>query len=252
MTYQRPVGVWKSSPARKVVWALHQVVHKVAVEGPERTPQRKFEQQVERHLRSPVLKYNWARWYQRNVDAMQKADEPPHWDVPAEILTAWDAVSEDVRKAWLKAAKMRADAMHLPFDEGDLRAGLDATMHLVSSVPESSQDILRKVMQRSLENGEGQFGFARRIREEWPAIAKQRAQLIAVTEWNRAASTATLTGLKRQGVAYKRWFTAGDSRVCPTCESNAEDGEIPVNESFFSGDDAPPAHPGCRCNISGA
>jgi SPP1 gp7 family putative phage head morphogenesis protein len=108
------------------------------------------------------------------------------------------------------------------------------------------------MMKLSLEEGEGQFGFAKRIRQEWPLVATRKAEQIAVTEWNRAASHATFKGYVRQRETHKVWFTAGDNRVCPICEANSADGEIGIEKSFASGDLYPPAHPDCRCNISSA
>lgn len=69
-----------------------------------------------------------------------------------------------------------------------------------------------------------------------------RAEMIASTETNRAMSTATLNTYLANGVAEKMWLVADP---CPICADNEGAGAIPVDDSFPSGDDAPPAHPYC-------
>jgi hypothetical protein len=44
----------------------------------------------------------------------------------------------------------------------------------------------------------------------------------------------------------KTWFTNNDDRVCDIC-GPMEGEEVASDESFSSGDDAPPAHVNCRC-----
>jgi hypothetical protein len=58
--------------------------------------------------------------------------------------------------------------------------------------------------------------------------------------------TTELDTYKEQGIEKKEWEIS-DAETCDDCEANNEDGEIGVDESFSSGDDAPPLHPNCRC-----
>lgn len=48
----------------------------------------------------------------------------------------------------------------------------------------------------------------------------------------------------------KRWITMDDDKVCEDCLSNSQDGWISVDDTFSTGDDAPPAHPNCRCSMA--
>lgn len=81
-----------------------------------------------------------------------------------------------------------------------------------------------------------------------------RATLIAVTETANAyeqGSKQLYDFLDEQGVGMmKRWIAVGDERVCPTCSSNWNMGYIEYYMPFPSGNDAPPAHPACRCTVS--
>lgn len=45
----------------------------------------------------------------------------------------------------------------------------------------------------------------------------------------------------------KRWITSDDP--CVVCQENADAGWIDEGDSFPSGDDEPPAHPNCECEL---
>ena len=76
--------------------------------------------------------------------------------------------------------------------------------------------------------------------------------VIARTETIRASNAGTLIGFKASGVVLKKeWTTAEDDRVSEDCEANGDQGPIDLDEDFVSGDDAPPAHPNCRCALVG-
>jgi len=64
------------------------------------------------------------------------------------------------------------------------------------------------------------------------------------------ASQATLSSYRSNGVEYKAWLTVGDANVCEDCQTNEDEGPIPIDQEFPSGDDAPPQHPDCRCNVT--
>lgn len=65
-----------------------------------------------------------------------------------------------------------------------------------------------------------------------------------VVDWaqSTALSQGALNLYRAESVTEIDWMDAGDGRVCPTCESNAEDGP-------YTPDTYPPSpdHPGCRC-----
>lgn len=84
---------------------------------------------------------------------------------------------------------------------------------------------------------------------------KDRALLISRTEtmrasnqgqllsWGQAVEEGLLTGREQ-----KTWIVTDDERLCPECEEL--DGEtVPLDEDFSNGEDAPPAHVLCRCNL---
>jgi SPP1 gp7 family putative phage head morphogenesis protein len=247
------------SPLRAVLWGIEQTIYRTAVEQPEQHQVETWTMRIEAAIRKPVLAFNWEAWWLKHGDQwaadsgiskVEKADKP---HPPDKATAEWDAlVASIVDDMWPEAGETRAAALGIPFDAADMAAALADANEQVVGIEDALKAQLRGVMEKAYVDQTTQFGFSRQIREVWPDVAKQRADLIAVTEWNRAASAATWTGYTKQGVQLKTWFTVGDERVCSTCEDNAADGEIPIGQEFHSGDMYPPAHPGCRCNLSSA
>lgn len=70
-----------------------------------------------------------------------------------------------------------------------------------------------------------------------------------IVDWamTSAAGSATLATYQAQGARTVDWITAGDGRVCATCDSNESGSPWPI-------DQVPevPAHPLCRCVLSAA
>jgi SPP1 gp7 family putative phage head morphogenesis protein len=123
---------------------------------------------------------------------------------------------------------------------GSLIADLDAT----------TLARLQAVVAEAIEERLGVDVLARNIRAEVMDMSVNRARSIATTEMNKAMSQATLDKLAGMEVEYKQWLPVADP--CPICSANADQGAIPVDEDFDSGDAAPPAHPNCRCAVAGA
>ena len=70
--------------------------------------------------------------------------------------------------------------------------------------------------------------------------------MIANTEANQAMSSAQQAFLKENGVGTKKWVGAGPN-TCAICQGNEDQGPIPIDDEFESGDVTPPGHPGCEC-----
>jgi len=82
--------------------------------------------------------------------------------------------------------------------------------------------------------------------------SKQRGDRIGVNETKTARDFGFTKGLERLAKTrkkniYKSWVTNGDG--CPTCTANEDEGPIPIDDMFSSGDYAPTAHPGCDCDL---
>jgi hypothetical protein len=78
----------------------------------------------------------------------------------------------------------------------------------------------------------------------------KRAMMIALTETARAEEFGNFISMLQMGVQQKIWvITAG---ACIKCESDAEQGPIPILEQFPSGHMTAPGHPKCRCTTCSA
>lgn len=249
--YQPAVGVWRSTPQHTLLWAVHGVLAQIERSIPETKSRTRWQAKLERLIGNPVKSYPWSTLY--DTFGVSKDDSPPDREVPTKITDAWSTITTTISTdLWMEAGAERADRLHLPFDPAALKQAMDGTMHMVSSIPDTLHDRLREIMAQAYEQRSGQFGFAREIRSEFADVSKFKAEQIATTEWARAASQATIIGYKAQGIEQKIWLTAGDERVCPTCEDNAAMGAVGIDGDFLSGDTAPPAHPGCRCDVAAA
>lgn len=145
-----------------------------------------------------------------------------------------------------------ADEIFLPLPAPELDRAVAGSMKLVAGMKRTAREQMRAMMVRTMESGETFEAFARDLRREFPVLARARALTIAVTEYARVASGATREAYRAAGVTGKQWNTVDDDLVCAICAANEEQGPIPIDEEFESGDQNAPAHPKCRCNLSSA
>lgn len=100
-------------------------------------------------------------------------------------------------------------------------------------------------------NGESVPELAARVRDVFDA-SNYRSTMIARTEVAYAVEGSALQyaqAIHDSGIAMeKRWLDADGA--CDDCVDIAAEDPVPVDEAFASGDDAPPAHPNCRCTVT--
>lgn len=130
----------------------------------------------------------------------------------------------------------------------------------VAGIDETTIAELRAILSRAITDGESYSSLAREIKNRWDEYASPasqghlstRAELIAVTETADAYGQGRLAlGHELAGYGMtltKEFLTADDERVCDDCQGNADEGPIPFDQAFSSGDDMPPIHPGDRCD----
>lgn len=124
---------------------------------------------------------------------------------------------------------------------------------LVTGINEVSRKALKGLIVDAVNEGKSYDELAKSIQEMFTEFSDARARMIAVTEIGNAYEEGSLLAareLKLAGlVMEKSWLTAGDDRVDPECEANAEADWIPLEENFPSGHARPLAHPNCRCTM---
>lgn len=121
---------------------------------------------------------------------------------------------------------------------------------LITGLDDTTLQSVADAVSTGISERLGVPGTARLIKDVVDTMSTTRAEMIAATEMNDAMSQAFLKKLAANDIAYKQWILGPDP--CEICEANAEQGAIPVDEDFDSGDDAPPAHPNCVCAVAGA
>jgi SPP1 gp7 family putative phage head morphogenesis protein len=127
----------------------------------------------------------------------------------------------------------------------------DAEGNPLFAITESTRDMLRADVSTALQEGWTNAELASKLADNY-AFSPERAMVIARTETIRASNAGTLIGFKESGVVLlKEWTTAEDDSVSEDCEANGAQGPIELDAEFESGDDAPPAHPNCRCALVG-
>lgn len=117
----------------------------------------------------------------------------------------------------------------------------------IKAIRDSRMAQVADTLHTSLDEGWSPDQLARKIRDLLDAPA--RARMIAVTETARAVSQGTLDAYRTAEVDRVQWVTSDDGRVCLPCDANEAMGAVPTGSVFASGDDAPPAHPHCRCAV---
>lgn len=123
---------------------------------------------------------------------------------------------------------------------------------LVTGVSDTTKDGIRRIIANGLADNIGRDEIAQNLEDAYEFSSK-RAGLIADTEIGNANGMGSLEGLNigaETGLdLLKEWYP--DDEACPICLGNADDGPIPLDEPFSSGDDAPLAHPNCECSLLG-
>jgi hypothetical protein len=133
------------------------------------------------------------------------------------------------------------------------------TTNQVAGISETSKGYINTVMTKAVDKGWSYDRTARELTARFEQFAvgapqehiDSRAHLIAVTESASAYEQGTaqmIAEIMEAGVPMeKAWLDVGDERVCEICEGNADEGWIPAEASFSSGDSEPPSHPADRC-----
>jgi len=110
------------------------------------------------------------------------------------------------------------------------------------------KDDIGQVVTDGVANGESIPDITASIGAFFDGQSDYRAERLARTETGDAYSQGSLEGYKQSGVvAGKEWLA--DDSACDVCLGNEDDGVIPLDDDFSSGDDSPTAHPNCECSL---
>lgn len=86
-----------------------------------------------------------------------------------------------------------------------------------------------------------------RVRRYAQKLLRQRAKNIARTEVTRARMFGKLSAARQSGLrVVKMWKAHADA--CDEC-AELDGDEVDMDETFDNGEDGPPGHPNCRCDL---
>ena len=189
-----------------------------------------------------------AKWLEDNQKSIAKYLKEK--DILATLITAFTySVESCYQRQGIKLQKA-AD----PFVTFELTNSyyidklLDQANYLLnkSSIDETTRNRMITLIRDTRLNMTTIDELAEIIADEFEGISETRAFSIANTEANQAMSSAQQAFLKENGVGTKKWVGAGPN-TCAICQGNEDQGPIPIDDEFESGDETPPGHPGCEC-----
>lgn len=127
------------------------------------------------------------------------------------------------------------------------------TFDLVKGLADETRNDLKQELQRGILNGEGVPDLSKRVQGVMDS-SKNRAEMIARTETNRAENMGSLDAWRQSGRAMtKEWLAHIDNRTSGICKRlNGQ--VVDINERFRDSKtgekfDGPPALPNCRSTL---
>lgn len=121
------------------------------------------------------------------------------------------------------------------------------------AISEGTRKIIQDEVTYALTHESTRDELAKSIMDK--GFSRRRAKLIAQTELDFANSEATFNAWEASGaVKGKKWLLsnlhAGQVPKGDICDVNAQQGTIPFQDFFASGQKTTPAHPGCSCDVA--
>lgn len=130
----------------------------------------------------------------------------------------------------------------------------DHAGEMVKGIDDTTRNVIGDIVTRGVEQGTSYSAIEREIAGKYQEFTDYRSHMIAVNEVGTAYGEGKRASIENTMVAQgldmeKSWEDMGDDLVCPDCQANADDGWIPFDDQFSSGDDCEPHDPNCRCNV---
>lgn len=227
--------------------------------------------------RSPKLAAKIHKWFRKEakrvaaaivelgrLDKLAKQQTISQADIDLIIqelnLEGWIAlagiITDDLGEIFKKAGIEGLDMVGIETDEKltsqlDVRAAqwaADKSTELMT-LADSTREELRGVIADAVENGYGVDELSEAVEDSF-AFSQSRAMTIARTELASAHIQGNMSGWKESGVVEQKQSILGSEHdMDDICDDNADQGPIPLDEEFESGDIAPPYHPNCVCDL---
>ena len=164
------------------------------------------------------------------------------------ILAAYENVGQKVINNLAKSSDVFKGVNFKLNDQGIQRMIDQRSDYFPESVFETTQKTICSTIVNGYNENKSLGDIATDLRGNFDSMNTSRSVLIANTELAWASGKSAVETMKRNNVEKKQWQTMDDGDVEDVCQGNQDQGPIPVDDAFESGDDAEPAHPNCRCN----
>lgn len=192
-----------------------------------------------------------VRWpeYQRQVIKAYDIEvelDSQDWDVEASLMlnTVFDPIF-GATNAGVDAGDYIYGVGAKPTLGAIQKRAADHALELARSLNQTTHREVKNSIETSLKLGESLDDAAARL--DQTLNDPYRAEMIARTESIKAYQGGMLDYGKESGAVSKTWQTAGATDE--ECTDPVSDGDIAIDAEFSNGDDAPPAHPNCRCGL---
>ena len=119
-----------------------------------------------------------------------------------------------------------------------IRRQLDLAYKISDGIASTTKDRIARAIANGIATGSSSYEVGRAIAEI--TGDRLRADVIAITETNRAYNAASLNTYRDAGLS--GWIWIAYSEACDKCLSKG-------GQSFGYQDPVPPAHPDCRCGV---
>jgi len=117
------------------------------------------------------------------------------------------------------------------------------------AITDSTRDMLRVLVRQAITEGWSTDTLSRNVQDSH-AFSESRADMIARTEIAKADVAGNLAGWRASGVVTgKQSIVGSEHDDDDECDDNADIGVIGIDDAFPSGDDGPPYHPRCVCDL---
>ena len=120
---------------------------------------------------------------------------------------------------------------------------------LITDIDETTRSMAREMVRATFANKESEEQLAERLST---LFSEDRAALIARQEMRMANTGADYAAWRAAGIEGKIWLLSNDHDEDDDCDSNADQGVIPLGQAFESGDMYPPQHINCVCSWAAA
>ena len=195
-----------------------------------------------------------------NVRKLAKSAED---DLIAEFEDLFDSLDwtdtqevmiDDLREAFVEAAKAEYKSTSFTADTDQINQDAidyarERAAEAIKDISETTRNSIRDDVVDALEEGMTSQELMGELIDSY-SFSPDRAERIARTELATANVQGHVVASQDAGATGKIWLLSNDhddGSNC-NCSDNAEEGEIPFDEDWSSGDDWPPAHPNCMCD----